>query len=54
MSFSLNFIAAQPEPGSHLRRDFTDALPCLVSLHPLKMEQSNGEVVAPIYVKARS
>jgi len=50
----LQFIAAQLEPGSHLRRDLTDALPCLVLLHPLKMEQSNGEVVASIYVEARS
>lgn len=26
-------IAAQLEPGSHLRRDFSEGHPCLVALH---------------------
>lgn len=46
-------LAAQLEPGSYLRRDLADALPCFRLRHVHNMREANVEVVAPAYVNER-
>ena len=43
MPAALKVTTALLEPGSHQRRDFTDALPCWVSLHVQKHGASDEQ-----------